>query len=249
LQRGCVSAPNWDPILGGGEDIDIGREIHGCRGPDRRRSGPQPELTFGHFVGLAVTDVVRATGSEWQVSEGGALPWRSLYTTTAPLSSAALGDFEGDGHTDAFFADGKQWSIVQSFSPPPVTRHYTQQDPYNLTELRFGNFVGDSKLDVLRFKDYGTDSDWLVWDHISQTWNSLGVRPAIQLSQLVFADFDGDGITDIARSANGKWLVSWGGKSAWQVLNRSDQDLRSLVIGDFNGDHKADVLSRQSPDP
>jgi hypothetical protein len=28
--------------------------------------------------------------------------WRSLYTTTAPLSSAALGDFEGDGHTDAF---------------------------------------------------------------------------------------------------------------------------------------------------
>ena len=65
----------------------------------------------------------------------------------------------------------------------------------------------------------------------------------------MFADFDGDGITDIARSANGQWLVSWGGKSAWQMLNTSDQDLRSLVIGDFNGDHKADVLSLQSPDP
>jgi hypothetical protein len=25
--------------------------------------------------------------------------------------------------------------------------------------------------------------------------------------------------------------------------------LRSLVIADFNGDHKADVLSQQSPDP
>ena len=85
-----------------------------------------------------------ATGSEWQVSEGGTSPWRSLYTTTAPLSSAAFGDFEGDGHADAFFVDGAQWSIVQSFSPR-VTRHYTQPEPYDLTELRFGNFVGDSK--------------------------------------------------------------------------------------------------------
>jgi len=195
------------------------------------------------------TDVIRATGSEWQVSEGGTSPWRSLYRTTAPLSSTVFGDFEGDDHTDAFFADGTQWSIVQSFSPR-VTRHYTQ--PYKLTELRFGNFVGDSKVDVLR----STGTEWLVWDHVSQTWNYLN-GSSIPLSQLTFADFDGDGFTDIARllmreglpSANGPWLVSWGGKSAWEVLNTSPQDLRSLVIADFNGDRKADVLSRQSPDP
>jgi FG-GAP-like repeat len=203
---------------------------------------PISQLGFGDFVGLAFTDVIRATGSEWQVSEGGTSPWRSLYRTTAPLSSAAFGDFEGDDHTDAFFADGTQWSIVQSFSPR-VTRHYAQ--PYKLTELRFGNFVGDSKVDALR----SIGHDWLVWDRVSQTWDHLGGFPAISLSQLVFADFDGDGFTDIARSANGQWLVSWGGKSAWSVLNTSDQDLRSLVIADFNGDHKADVLSRQSPDP
>jgi hypothetical protein len=205
---------------------------------------PVSQLAFGHFAGLGLTDVVRATGSEWQVSEGGGSPWRSLYATTKPLSSAAFGDFEGDGHTDAFFVDGAQWAIVQSFSPL-VTRHYTQTEPYKLTDLRFGKFGSDSKMNVLRLKD----SNWLVWDRMSQTWNSLGGSPSIPLSQLVFADFDGDGITDIARSANGQWLVSWGGTSAWQVLNKSDQDLRSLVIGDFNGDHKADVLSRQSPDP
>jgi hypothetical protein len=210
---------------------------------------PISQLRFGHFVGLVFTDVIRATGSEWQVSEGGTSPWRSLYRTTAPLSSTVFGDFEGDDHTDAFFADGTQWSIVQSFSPR-VTRHYTQ--PYKLTELRFGNFVGDSKVDVLR----STGTEWLVWDHVSQTWNYLN-GSSIPLSQLTFADFDGDGFTDIARllmreglpSANGPWLVSWGGKSAWEVLNTSPQDLRSLVIADFNGDRKADVLSRQSPDP
>jgi hypothetical protein len=55
---------------------------------------------------LTLTDVVRATGSEWQVSKGGTSPWQTLYQTTAPLSRAVFGDFEGDDHTDAFFADG-----------------------------------------------------------------------------------------------------------------------------------------------
>jgi hypothetical protein len=129
---------------------------------------------------------------------------------------------------------------VQSFSPR-VTRHYTQ--PYKLSELRFGNFVGDSKMDVLR----STGSEWLVWDRVSRTWNHLGFS-SVPLSRLTFADFDGDGFTDIARSANGRWLVSWGGRSGWQVLNTSDQDLGSLVVADLNGDSKADVLSKQSPD-
>jgi hypothetical protein len=83
---------------------------------------------------------------------------------------------------------------------------------------------------------------------VSKTWSHLNFS-SVPLSQLTFADFDGDRFTDIARSVNGQWLVSWDGKSAWEVLNTSDQDLRSLVIGDFNGDHKADVLSLQSPDP
>lgn len=203
---------------------------------------PVSQLAFGDFVGLGFTDVVFATGSEWQISEGGTSPWRSLYTTTALLSSAAFGDFEGDRHTDAFFADGTQWTIVQSYSPIVARCHYSQ--PYKLSKLRFGNFVGDSKTDVLR----STGSEWLVWDHVSQTWNHLGFLP-IPLSQLTFADFNGDGFTDIARSNNGKWFVSWGGRSLWQVLNTSDLDLRSQLIADFNGDRKADVLSRQSPDP
>ena len=202
---------------------------------------PVSQLVVGNFVSLSLTDVVRTTGSEWQVSQGGTSPWRSLYKTTAPLSSAAFGDFEGDGHTDAFFADGKRWSIVQSFLPL-VIRHYTQ--PYKLTELRFGNFVGDSKMDVLR----STGSEWLVWDRVSQTWNHLNFS-SIPLAELTFADFDGDGFTDIARSAHGQWLVSWGGKSAWEVLNTSDLELKSQLIADFNGDRKADVLSRQSPNP
>ena len=202
---------------------------------------PVPQLAFGDLVGLAHTDIVRATGTEWQVSETGTSQWRLLFTTNAAIASAAFADFEGDGKTDAFFADGTRWTIVQSFSPV-VRRHHAQ--PFKLSELRFGNFAADSKVDVLR----STGSEWLVWDRVSQTWNQLNVS-SIPLARLTFADFDGDGFTDIARSDNGKWFVSWGGKSGWQVLNTSDLDLRSQLIADFNGDRKADVLSRQSPDP
>jgi hypothetical protein len=202
---------------------------------------PVSELVFGDFVGLANADIVRATGTKWQVSETGTSTWRNLMTTTAPLSSAAFGDFEGDDKTDAFFANGTQWSIVQSYSPR-VNRHYSQ--PYKLSQLRFGNFVGDSKIDVLR----STGSEWLVWDRVSRTWNHLGFS-SIPLTTLTLADFDGDGFTDIARSTNGQWLVSWGGRTSWELLNKSNLDLESQLIADFNGDRKADVLSRQSPDP
>lgn len=99
-------------------------------------------------------------------------------------------------------------------------------------------------MDVLR----SAGGKWLVWDRVSRAWNELNVS-SIPLSQLTFADFDGDGFTDIARSTGSRWLVSWGGKSGWSPLNKSDLSLSSLVIADFNGDRKADALSRQSPDP
>lgn len=67
------------------------------------------------------------------------------------------------------------------------------------------------------------------------------------IAAALFADFDGDGYTDAARSAGGQWLVSWGGRTPWRVLNWSVDDLRRLVIADVNGDHKADVLIRRAP--
>lgn len=199
------------------------------------------QLAFGDFVGSALTDIVRATGTEWQVSEGGTSSWRTLFRTSAPLSSVAFGDFGGDGKTDAFLADGTQWTIIESYSPQTL---FHIKQPFKLDDLRFGNFVGDSKVDVLR----STGSECLVWDHQSKAWNHLN-SSRIPLAGLTFADFNGDGFTDIARNDDGKWFVSWGGKTAWQVLNTSDLDLKSQLIADFNGDRKADVLSRQSPDP
>jgi len=82
-----------------------------------------------------------------------------------------------------------------------------------------------------------------------KTWNHLN-DSSIPLSQLTVRRFRRRRLhrhrTQRERASGS---CRGAARSAWEVLNTSDQDLRSLVIADFNGDHKADVLSRQSPDP
>jgi hypothetical protein len=63
------------------------------------------------------------------------------------------------------------------------------------------------------------------------------------LGSLVFADLDGDGRTDIARSHNGRWEVSWGGRTEWRVLRaHAPEPLSQELVGRFRGGRRADVL-------
>ena len=210
-------------------------------GRSSTRSRPVSKLALGDFVGSRITDIVRATGSEWQVSESGTSTWRTLSRTRNAVSDAAVRRFRRRRQDRRLLRRRHAVDDRPELFARVIRRHYTQ--PYKLNELRFGNFVGDSKVDVLR----STGNEWLVWDRVSKELESpqLVADPD---GGLTFADFDGDGFTDIARSADGQWFVSWGGKSAWKVLNTADLDLKSQLIADFNGDRKADVLSRQSPD-
>jgi hypothetical protein len=55
---------------------------------------PISQLGFGHFVSLTLTDVVRASGSEWQVSKGGTSFWETLYKTPVPLRARCSATLE-----------------------------------------------------------------------------------------------------------------------------------------------------------
>jgi FG-GAP-like repeat len=89
---------------------------------------------------------------------------------------------------------------------------------------------------------------WQVWDRGTQQWNYPNTSN-FKITDMTLADFNGDGTTDVLRTAGGNWYVSWGGTSGWEFLNTSDLNPKNQLLADFNGDGKADVLSRQSPDP
>ena len=49
-----------------------------------------------------------------------------------------------------------------------------------------------------------------------------------------FADFDGDGKTDIMKANGTEWSYSSGGATAWQHLNFSSLAVKDLRFGHFN---------------
>ncbi len=63
---------------------------------------------------------------------------------------------------------------------------------------------------------------------------------------LVLADFDADGITDVFHADGSDWWISWSGTSAFQDVNNSGFDMDAIAFGDFDGDGRTDVFRSTS---
>ena len=63
---------------------------------------------------------------------------------------------------------------------------------------------------------------------------------------LAFADFNGDGITDVFTSWDGYWRISDGERSSWRVFGRSGMTVPNLNFGDITGNGQADIIGRLS---
>src|SRR5690606_41385647 len=72
-------------------------------------------------------------------------------------------------------------------------------------------------------------------------WMQLNAS-SVALGSLGFADFDGDGRTDVLRTSGGEWLVSNGGRTSWTRLNRSSVTLGAMRFADVDGDGADDVI-------
>lgn len=56
-------------------------------------------------------------------------------------------------------------------------------------------------------------------------------------------DFDGDGIDDLFLATGVSWWYMSGAKMHWTFLNSHPEQLDQVLLGDFNGDHRCDVLT------
>ncbi|MEM7715392.1 MAG: VCBS repeat-containing protein [Cyanobacteria bacterium P01_A01_bin.68] len=157
-----------------------------------------------------------------------ATPWGSMVGDDIPSSSIARFKVSYGG------ASRFERLIRESFD----------KRGYPLELLRFEDFNGDGKTDILtefggRFQvSYGGTS----------AWKPLIRATKIPLKRVRFGDFNGDGKTDLFTTLNGRFYVSYGGTSAWQPLLLAkpyygEIPLEKLYFGDFNGDGKTDVFT------
>ena len=156
------------------------------------------------------------------------------------MSGYRVGDFDGDGRADIFRADGTQWSYSKGGAEDwePLAG-----SSYEVDDVQFGDFNGDGATDVFGI----ANGEWSVSYGGATTWQRLYDPIAKDIRALVVADFNRDGVSDIARQNGLDYEISWNGRQPWRTLHENAlraqfQTLGSMLVGDFNGDRRADVL-------
>ena len=211
-------------------------------------------LRLGDFDGDRRTDVFTASGGKWRISRGGTERWEDINASRVPLEDLRFGDFDGDRKTDVFTVSGGRWRISRGGTERWEDINASRTP---LEHLRFGDFDGDRKTDVFRV----AGDQWSVSDDGVSTWERLNSKLTDDLDSLVFADFNGNGRTDIAQSrvlgtASIDWRVSWDGTDGWSPM-RSRQtipgDSRGHLyrhwIGQFDSSPGEDALRYEPPAP
>jgi hypothetical protein len=200
-----------------------------------------------------------------QVNSG--IFYTSIFAKTAPYKRVVgfgkdaqswwLKDVNGDGKDDAiaYYPNGR-WQVALSdgihFTNPADYLVYQPPEGTEVKQLQplMGDVNGDGKQDVVFFD--GTKGNWYAALSTGTTFatpvlwtNGKGTGTATPL----LADVNGDGKADAVffDAAKGSWYVglsdgtnSFKNFSAW--ITGLGQDVHQPLLGDVNGDGKADAL-------
>lgn len=213
------------------------------------KSDPVNSLLFGDFDGDGRTDVFTQVGDDWMVSWGGRSRWQVLSNRdndwTAPgtgngshsMLDFAIGDFVGDNRADVFYADGTNW-YVSDGGVGPFVLYATSS--FKVPELAFGHFdkshTTNPKTDVVGV----VDNQWMaVFAQEDHAWKPLRPKLTNTMAGLIVADFNGDGIDDIAQFNGNQSRVSIDGRNGWTPIGNG---FPVVAIGRFDGIKGADIL-------
>jgi VCBS repeat protein len=214
-------------------------------------------LLFGDFDGDGRTDVVALRGGQFMVSWGGVSDWEvlnraptggNLLLLPTAITAMAVGDFDGDGRADIFWADGRTWRVSYGGNNPFVE---VQTSSHRVKDIRFGDFDGNGTTDVFSVVSDGVSLRWMVsyspksaHGALFSSWTYLPVSLTNTVDGLLVADFNGDGVADVATNSADGWQISYRGAHGWTNV-RQPLGLVSLSlagIGHFKGQRGSDVL-------
>jgi hypothetical protein len=218
-------------------------------------TGPK-SVVVGDFNGDGQQDLAVATGSGVSILLGnGYGTFRAANTYPAGVggaSSLAVADFNGDGIAD-LVAGGFGTNVVLFGLGDGTFPEAFNLDAPAAASVAVGDFNGDGKADVVMTPFQGGGM-FVLLGNGNFTFQSAALYPAVGQSasgqsanSLVVADFNGDGIADVA-------VISSSGTPGVSILlGRSDGTFQAavsyaagiapaaLAVGDFNGDGFPDL--------
>jgi hypothetical protein len=148
----------------------------------------------------------------------------------------AAGDFDADGRTDVFLANGTGWFFSSAGIRP---WEYLRPSNKRTRELAFADVDNDGVTDVLYREPNG---------RLGYAKGGRGAVLALTttpagIADLRFGDFDGDGLTDIFQTQRGQWSVWYGRTRAWTPAQTSSKSISDLLFGEFDEVKGTDVVA------
>jgi hypothetical protein len=216
-------------------------------------------LLIGDFDGDGIADVFKQSGDDWFVSWGGRSDWQLLSSNhrinmsvpchvSGPDNMSArcnepadfvIGHFVSDKRADVFFADGQNW-WVSAGGTAPFELYATSS--FKREDLAFGDFDGRGKTEVAGV----VSNQWMfVPSQGPRQWMPLRSKLTNSMKGLIVADFDGNGIADIALWYGGHPGVSLDGRADFQPnqgLYYAFPDGGAIALGQFDDRAGTDVL-------